>query len=173
MKTVYLLRHAKSSWDHHGLSDRERPLAKRGLRDAPAMGKRFAERDERIDLVLSSPAKRALTTAELFCQNCGYPIDHIIVDDDLYFLGSGTIEALVRAQDDRVTALMLVFHNPDITYFANAIGDSGETYVANVPTAGLIKSVCEVGSWGDWNHARARCEYFDYPKNDTGDVIRA
>ena len=172
MKTVYLLRHAKSSWDHPGLSDRERPLAKRGLRDAPAMGKRFADRDERFDLVLTSPARRAQTTAELFCENCGYPIDHIIVDDDLYFLGSGTIEAVIRAQDDAVAALMLVFHNPDITYFVNAIGDSGKTYVANVPTSGLIKSVCEVGSWSDWTHARARCEYFDYPKNDSGDVIR-
>ncbi len=172
MKYLYLVRHAKSSWDHTGLSDRERPLSRRGLRDAPAMGQRFADRGESVDLVLTSPAKRAQATAELVCQKCSYPVDHIIVDDDLYFLGSGTIEAVIRAQDDEVSRLMLVFHNPDITYFANAVGDSGDTYVANVPTCGLIKTVCDVGSWGDWTHARARCEYFDYPKNDSGDVIR-
>ena len=172
MKTLYLLRHAKSSWDHPGVADRERPLAKRGLRNAPEMGERFAARGERVDLMLSSPAKRALTTAELFAEACGYEPSHIIVEDDLYFLGSGTIEALVRAQDDSVASLMLVFHNPDITYFANAIGDSGENYIANVPTAGLVKTVCAVDSWRDWSHARASFDYFDYPRNETGDVIR-
>ncbi|UCH41951.1 MAG: histidine phosphatase family protein, partial [Gammaproteobacteria bacterium] len=56
MKTIYLLRHAKSSWEDSGLSDKQRPLASRGLRNAPEMGKRFAERDEQLERVLSSPA---------------------------------------------------------------------------------------------------------------------
>lgn len=170
MKSLYLLRHAKSSWAEHGLSDRERPLAKRGLHDAPMMGERFHSRGENLDRVISSPAVRAHTTAQLFCEACGFPSQDIETESDLYFLGSGSIEDVILAQDDAPQALMLVFHNPDITSFANSF-DAGFR-IDNVPTSGLLRLNCDIARWSDWSRDKSAFEYFDYPKNLTGDVIR-
>lgn len=170
MKTVYLLRHAKSSWDDSSLSDKERPLNARGQRDAPAMGARFGERGETLERVLSSPAERAHTTARLFCEACGFPPEDIAIEPDLYFAGSGSIVDLILAQDDIVRSLMLVFHNPDITYFVNSI--DYDVSIDNVPTCGLVKLVSDIAQWRDWGPDISRFEYFDYPKNDSGEVIR-
>lgn len=170
MKTVYLLRHAKSSWADGSLSDKQRPLNERGQRDAPAMGSRFAARDETVDRVLSSPAERAQSTARLFCEACGHPPDEIAIEPDLYFAGSGSIGDLIVAQDDSLRSLMLVFHNPDITYFANSI--DYDVRIDNVPTCGLVKLVSDIVQWRDWSQENSRFEYFDFPKNDSGDVVR-
>ena len=170
MKSLYLLRHGKSSWAEHGLSDKERPLAKRGLHDAPMMGERFHSRGEHLDRVISSPAVRAHTTAQLFCEACGFQVGNIETESDLYFLGSGSIEDVILRQDDQLRALMLVFHNPDITYFANSF-DAGFR-IDNVPTSGLIKLTCDIVQWRDWSRGNTTFEYFDYPKNLSAEVIR-
>ena len=81
MKTLFLIRHAKSSWDDTALSDKDRPLHDRGKRDAPKMGKRLARRDVKPDLILSSPAMRALTTAEIIAKKLDYKRKDIVVDD--------------------------------------------------------------------------------------------
>ncbi len=169
MKTLYLLRHAKSSWDHPGLGDRQRPLANRGLKNAPEMGQRFAARGESVDHVISSPAKRALTTAQLFCEACDFPQDRIEVHEDLYFLGADSIENLILNQGDAVDALMLVFHNPDITSFTNSIDDL--VRIDNVPTAGLVRFSSDIEHWSDWSRDNTQFDYFDYPKNPSADVI--
>ena len=84
MKMLFLVRHAKSSWDDTALPDKDRPLDDRGKRDAPKMGKRLAKRDVKPDLILSSPAKRALTTAEIIAKKLDYKLKDIVVDDRLY-----------------------------------------------------------------------------------------
>lgn len=171
MKSLYLLRHAKSSWSEPGLGDQQRPLNKRGLHDAPMMGERFRERGERLDHVVASPALRARTTAELFAQHCGFSAESIAIEADLYFLGSGSVEEVIQQQDDRVQSLMLVFHNPDITQFANSI--DYDFHVDNVPTCGLIKFNCDIAQWRDWSRGNSAFDYFDFPKNDSGEVLRA
>lgn len=170
MKHLYLLRHAKSSWSEPGLDDQSRPLNQRGLHDAPMMGERLQQRGERLDRVLSSPALRARTTAELFCGAAGFAAGDIAIEPDLYFLGSGSIEAVIRAQAAGARALMLVFHNPDITHFANSI--DYEFHVDNVPTCGLISLHCAIDRWSDWSRETSRVDYFDYPKNESGEVLR-
>ena len=170
MKFVYLLRHAKSSWSDSGLSDKQRPLNPRGLRDAPEMGARFGARGETLDRVLSSPAQRAQSTAQLFCEACGFPPDEIETEAELYFSGSGSIADLILNQDDRVRSVMLVFHNPDITHFVNSI-EYG-VHIDNVPTCGLVKLVSDIAQWRDWSPGNIHFEYFDFPKNDSGDVVR-
>jgi len=170
MKTLYLLRHAKSSWSEPGLGDQQRPLNKRGMADAPVMGERLQARDESIDAVVTSPALRAQTTAELFTHGCGYAGSEIAIDPDLYFLGSGSIEGVIRAQDDRRQAVMLVFHNPDITQFANSIDYA--FHVDNIPTCGLLKLSCAIEHWSDWSREQASVDYFDFPRNDSGSVVR-
>jgi phosphohistidine phosphatase len=84
MKTLFLIRHAKSSWESTALPDKDRPLNDRGKRDAPKMGKRLAKRDVKPDLILSSPARRALTTAEIIAKKLNYKRRDIVVDDRLY-----------------------------------------------------------------------------------------
>ena len=171
MKILYLLRHAKSSWSEPGLDDRQRPLNKRGTADAPMMGERLRARGESIDAVVSSPALRAQTTAELFSRACGFAPADIVIDSNLYFLGSGSIEAVIRAQEKRLQAVVLVFHNPDITQFANSI-DYG-FQVDNIPTCGLVRLNCDIARWSDWSRDHASIDYFDFPKNDSGSVLSA
>ena len=170
MKTLYLLRHAKSSWSIPGLSDQKRPLNKRGSRDAPEMGQRFRDRGETLDLVIASPARRAQDTARLFAETAGYAESAIQTDANLYFLGSGSIEDTIRAQEQTIQSLMLVFHNPDITHFANSI----DYYfrIDNVPTSGLLRLNCDIEGWQDWSRERVTVDYFDFPKNDSGEVLR-
>jgi len=162
MKTLFLLRHAKSSWGNPTLEDRQRPLNSRGLRDAPTMGKRFMDRDESLDQIITSPATRARTTAKLFAEACGFSSENIIEEADLYFTSTQSIEDLIIRGADQTQALMLVFHNPDITHFVNSIDASNQ--ISNVPTCGLIKLTCDIKSWRDWSVSNTRFEYFDYPK---------
>jgi phosphohistidine phosphatase len=170
MKVLYLLRHAKSSWAEPGLSDRQRPLNRRGLRDAPIMGERFGGRGESLQRVVSSPAMRAHTTAELFAGACGFPATGIAHEENLYFLGNRSIENVILAQDDQLQSLMLVFHNPDITYFANSI--DYDFRIDNIPTCGLVRVNCDIAHWSDWSRDNTTFEYFDFPKNDSGEVLR-
>ncbi len=170
MKTVYLLRHAKSSWANSLLTDKERPLNQRGLSDAPEMGARFAARGETVEQVVSSPAERAQSTARLFAEACGYPADEILIEPDLYFSGSESIADLILSRDDRLRSIMLVFHNPDITQFVNSI--DYDVRIDNVPTCGLIKMVSDIAQWRDWSTDNSDIEYFDFPKNESGDVMR-
>jgi len=170
MKSLYLLRHAKSSWAENGLSDRQRPLAERGLRDAPLMGERFSARGEHLERIISSPALRAHTTAQLFAEAGDFPSTDVVVEDDLYFLGSGSVGDVILSQDDQLNSIMLVFHNPDITHFVNSI--DYEVSIDNVPTSGLVKLDCDIVHWRDWASASTKFDYFDYPKNLSGDVIR-
>lgn len=162
MKTLFLLRHAKSSWDNPALEDRHRPLNNRGVRDAPIMGSRLMARDETLDLIITSPATRARCTAELFAEGCGFPQENIFEEAELYFTSTRSIEELITRQDEETQSLMLVFHNPDITSFANSIDTSNQ--IVNVPTCGLIKLTCDIASWRDWSVSSTRFDYFDYPK---------
>lgn len=162
MKTLYLLRHAKSSWSSPGLEDQQRPLNNRGIRDAPTMGARFKARNEIIDSIITSPAVRARTTAQLFADASGFPAEHIIQEPDLYFCGARSIQSIILNHDDQYRSLMLVFHNPDITGFVNSIDTS--LRISNIPTCGLVKLISDITNWGSWNRSNTRFEHFDYPK---------
>ena len=171
MKFLYLLRHAKSSWAEAGVDDKQRPLSGRGLHDAPMMGERFSERGEHLNRIMSSPALRAHTTAQMFAEAAGFTPEDVVVEPDLYFLGSGSIEDVILGQDDQRQSIMLVFHNPDITHFVNSIDYA--FHIDNVPTSGLIKLDCDIEHWHDWSRDNSAFVYFDYPKNLSGEVKHA
>ena len=133
------------------------------MRDAPLMGGRFRENDRNPDLILTSPAFRARRTAELFAEACGYSVEKIVEESELYFLGAQSIEDIIVSQDEQNQSLMLVFHNPDITNFVNSV--DAAMRIDNVPTCGLVKLVCDIQHWRDWSRSNTRFEYFDYPKN--------
>ena len=135
------------------------------------MGERFRERGETLERMLASPARRAQSTAELFSDACGFSSAAIVTEPDLYFLGSGSIENVILQQPDQVHALMLVFHNPDITYLANSLDYNFR--VDNIPTCGLLRLNCAIERWADWSPDLTTFDYYDFPKNDSGEVLRA
>jgi phosphohistidine phosphatase len=115
MKTLVLVRHAKSSWDNPGLSDFERKLNKRGVRDAPYMGKVVKEKGIQPDLIVSSPAVRALTTAKFFAHALDYSEDQIDKRESIYTSGPRQILTIINHLDDELNTIMLFGHNPDLT----------------------------------------------------------
>jgi len=145
MKTLYLIRHAKSSKDDPNLSDRDRPLADRGRRDAPTMGKRLAERDVKPDLLVSSPALRALTTAQLMADEIGYAREKIVVDDQLYGSSADVLLALVRALDRKADRVMLFVHNPEFTELAHRLSSD----IADMPTCAIAEFRFDTKKWSD------------------------
>ena len=101
MKTLYLIRHAKSSWDDPSLDDFNRPLNERGEKDAPRMGKRLKEREVTADLMITSPAKRALKTCKAIAKVLGYPGEKIKTDRSLYHAGEDAFLSVLKT-DKRV-----------------------------------------------------------------------
>ncbi len=165
MKRLTLLRHAKSSWDDVTLDDFDRPLAPRGRRSAPEMGRRLRAREEVPDLVLSSPAKRAITTARMACREMGYPESRIIEDRGLFHASANRIFEMVSSLETLAAHLMIVGHNPGFTDFANALGDAR---IDNLVTAGLFVVEFEIDDWGDLKAGDGRFVYYDYPRNERG-----
>ncbi|AEI79181.1 phosphohistidine phosphatase SixA [Cupriavidus necator N-1] len=145
MKTLFLVRHAKSSKDDPSLPDRERPLNDRGRQDAPEMGKRLAERKLKPDLLLSSPALRALTTAQLIADELGYARKDIALDDQLYATSAEELLAVVRALDKKLDCVMLFGHNPEFTDFAHRLSDE----ITDMPTCAVARFSFDTKAWED------------------------
>jgi phosphohistidine phosphatase len=161
MKTLVIVRHAKSSWDNPGLSDHQRPLAKRGLRDAPVMGARLAEWGPPVDRVISSSAVRALATAELVTQEMGLPWDEIQIEDDLYHATEIEMVEIINQQDDYIDGVMLFGHNPGMTYLVNDLSDLD---LDNLPTCGVVVMQFDADSWSEIGDKLAVTAEFDFPK---------
>lgn len=162
MKELIIVRHAKSSWKESGLDDRERPLNNRGERDAPEMGARLAKRKDRPDLIVSSPAVRALTTARIIARKLGYARKDIVVKERLY--GAGVVELLdvIRNADESVTTLMLFGHNPGLTELANHLGPRE---IPNLPTCGVLHLRFDAVAWAVVGYVRGDEVLFDFPKS--------
>lgn len=161
MKTLLLIRHAKSSWDSPGLSDFERPLNERGKRDAPEMAKRIKEKVE-IDLFVSSPAKRAKKTANFFAEEYGIDKDAIQLEEALYLAVPETFGSIIAALNDKASAAALFSHNPGITQYANSLC---KVKVDDMPTCAVFAVQAQCGSWRQFAEAEKEFLFFDYPKN--------
>jgi phosphohistidine phosphatase len=161
MKTLYIVRHAKSSWDHDGLSDFERPLNQRGHKDAPMMGTRLKHRQAVPAVIRASAANRAITTARLIAEELGYPLDRIEVDAGMYGAGPSDILAIVRELPENAEEAMLVGHNPTMQILAHRLGGfTGD----NLPTCGICCIDIEAASWQEAASSTGRIRYYEYPK---------
>jgi len=158
-KTLYLVRHAKSSWSNSALTDRERPLNKRGRRSAPDMGRRMVAKGHRPDLIVSSPAKRALSTARNIAKELGYDEVDIVTDEALYF---GSMQDVLEGLDDRYNRVMVVGHNPTMTYHMNNLAN---TSVDNMPTCAIGVIGFDIASWVDLYSAGGELLDYDFPKS--------
>lgn len=145
MKTLFLVRHAKSSKDDPSLADRDRPLADRGREDAPTMGRRMAKREVKPDLLMSSPALRALTTAQLVADEIGIERDKIVVDERLYASSADSLLAVIRALDRQVGSAMLFGHNPEFTELAHRLSPA----IDHMPTCAVAEFRFDTRKWSD------------------------
>lgn len=161
MKILIIVRHAKSSWNHPELSDRQRPLNSRGERDAPVMGKRIVDHGIRPSLIITSPAQRAWTTAKIIATEIGYPAEFLQREDSLYLASLDDLLGAVVAQDASFNSLMLVGHNPGLTEFANFLIPG---LTNNLPTAGVVSVQIDRDDWNLYEQPQAELLAFDYPK---------
>lgn len=144
MKTLLLMRHAKSSWKQENLSDHERPLKKRGRKDAKQIAKIINEQDLVPDLILSSSATRAVETAEVIVKSLNY-INEIIYSDALYMGEPGDFVAVLKTLDNHIDKVMIVAHNPGLEAYLQII--DGE--IESMPTAALGYLVVNIDKWKD------------------------
>ena len=168
-KKLIVIRHAKSSWDTPGISDFDRPLNGRGRKNAPEMGRRLKQSGIQPDLMLSSPARRAISTAQAIAAVLGYPAQDIATDFDLYLAGAHTILRVLRGQNDAHKCIMLFSHNEGITDFANML--SGH-YLDNLPTAGVIGFTFRCASWSEIAPHKGKFCFYDYPRNEVVGVYK-
>jgi phosphohistidine phosphatase len=164
LKNLYLTRHAKSSWGNPGLADIDRPLNHRGKKAAPLMGKLIVDRGENPELLISSPANRAFSTAKEFAKEMGCAETNIIVNRAIYGAGAQQLLNLVQDVDDLYNSIMLFGHNPTFTSFCNML--SGEN-ILNIVTCGVVRIDFEFSSWKNIDFNSGRMIYYEYPKKYT------
>jgi phosphohistidine phosphatase len=162
MKTLLIVRHAKSSWAEIGQPDIERPLNERGKKDAPDMAQRLLNRNIKIDLFVSSPAKRARKTAKLFAQQYQVNKEEIVTKEDLYEAETADFNSVVSSLDDKYKTIALFSHNPGITWYANTLVKGIK--VDNMPTCSVFAVSAEIREWKDFETSEKKFLFFDYPK---------
>jgi phosphohistidine phosphatase len=161
-KILLVVRHAKSSWDITDLNDFERPLNDRGKKDAPQMAKRLIDKNIPVDAFVSSPAKRAKKTAELFCETYGKSEEAIVYVSKLYHAPVEVFYEVVDGLYDSFNTVAIFSHNPGITEFVNTLTD--EVNIDNLPTCGVCAVQVKIKKWSDFKKAKKEFLFFDYPK---------
>jgi phosphohistidine phosphatase len=160
MKTLCLLRHAKSNRDDPTLHDRDRPLEARGEHDAEKMGKRWSQRLAAPDLILSSPALRALSTARIVAEGLGCKLKQIVVNESLYDATPAALLAVIEGLDDEVKRVMLVAHNPGLADLARRF----DTAIDQMPTCALAEFTFDTRTWSGLGRLKPERSAFDSPK---------
>ena len=163
MKRLTLLRHAKTETAHSGQDDWARELEPRGQKDAPEMARRLRERKLKPDRIITSPAVRALATANIFARELHIPATKLVQDERLYLAAPKVILEVIRELGGADAHLMIVGHNPGLTEFADRI--CAEREVDNMPTCAIYTLEVDLADWSAlaWNSG-SNAE-LDYPKN--------
>lgn len=157
MKTLILVRHAKSDWTHE-VPDFDRPLNERGHKDAPKMAKFLLEQGIRIDEFVSSPAKRALTTCRYFAETFGKP--KIKKVEHLYEPHQDDFIQTVLDLEDEYSSVALFSHNPGISDFASSLTEN----VLQFPTCGIAVFEIDTDEWSLFEGAHKKLLHFFVPK---------
>jgi phosphohistidine phosphatase len=164
MKTLLLIRHAKSSWTDPDRDYFYRPQNKRGKQNAPEMAQRLITRGMVPELIISSPAKRSRTTAKIMANEWKYPKQAILLEEELYLCYAATFLKVITKIDDDFGAVAIFAHNPGITDFANYLTE--EIRIDNVPTAGIFGIQADTDNWKDFDLAKKKFLFFEYPRKD-------
>lgn len=166
MKLLTLIRHAKSSWKEPGMEDFVRPLNGRGKRDAATMGQRLAAVGFAPGAIISSPAKRARSTATRLGKEIGYPKSEIVFEEGIYHAASDQLLLIVRQLDDSLDHAALVGHSPGFSELSDLLS---RDHIGDLPTCSVVRLQLDVSSWQEVGRKCAKLLDFDYPKrpNDT------
>lgn len=159
MKTLILIRHAKSSWNFD-IIDHQRPLNKRGLNDAELVATYLEKLNLQIDMLFCSDAKRTRLTADFFISKLAISPDRIVFNHDLYDFDGRLLERVIKNCDASINNLMVFGHNHAITSFVNTYGNK---YIENVPTCGVVVIQFDIMNWNDLNQGETTQTIF--PKN--------
>ena len=164
MKELVLVRHAKSDWTNESIKDIDRPLGEKGYEDAYLLSKWFKEEMGKPDLIISSPATRALNTAFIFARTFGYMEKEVMIEDSLYESDVKSYLKCISQTNAKVNRLMLFGHNPVITNLSNEINK--DLFFDNIPTCGIIKIGFEFNDWKEvLNKQEGKLLINKFPKN--------
>ena len=161
MKTLYLVRHAKSSWKYSELDDFERPLNRRGRDSLESMGEFLKEVKAAPDLIISSPATRAATTARIIAYKIHYPLEKILYSEYIYLSDEDVLLNFIQDIDNDVKEAMLIGHNPALTDLANYIS---KQQIGNIPTCGIFCVEFNISSWRKIDERCGTLKFFEFPK---------
>ncbi|MEZ4793500.1 MAG: histidine phosphatase family protein [Gelidibacter sp.] len=156
MKTLVLIRHAKSSWNHDVI-DKNRPLSDRGLGDAKLLSNEFLKFGFKPDAIFSSPAKRALATCNIFMGTLNFHTELLTISDELYDFGGWQVSNFIHSLSDSYENVMIFGHNHAFTAIANSFGDIN---IDNVPTCGLIMLQFDKDSWKNIDKGHTKMTLF-------------
>lgn len=157
MKTLYIVRHAKSSWAYDGVDDADRPLKKRGINDAHMMANILKDKIERPDVFLSSSANRALHTAVIFSKTFKYPMANLKISSSLYSFSDGYLVKTIKALDNGFDSAIVFSHNHGINDFVNSFGNK---FIDNVPTCGIVAIQFDTDHWKSIKRGNTIISYF-------------
>jgi phosphohistidine phosphatase len=144
MKTLYIVRHAKSSWDYTDVKDYDRPLTERGIGDAYLIASILKDKIKKPDVFVSSSANRALHTAIIFSDTLGYPLANLNINRSLYSFSDGYLLKTIYALDDDFDTAIIFSHNHGINDFVNKFGSQE---IENVPTCGVVAIQFDENHW--------------------------
>ncbi|HXL54900.1 MAG TPA: histidine phosphatase family protein [Chitinophagaceae bacterium] len=161
MKQLLLIRHAKSSWDDPSQNDFDRPLNKRGKKDAPEMAERLLDKKIKIDAFLSSPAERALDTCIYFTKAFDVKKKEIIQIPELYNAQVENFYKVVSEVDNSFDTIALFSHNPGITEFVNELTD---VHIDDMPTCSIFAVKADIKNWEEFTEGEKLFWFYDYPK---------
>jgi phosphohistidine phosphatase len=163
MKTLLLIRHAKSSWGDASISDFDRPLNERGKHDAPVIAQRIMDKGIRIDAFISSPAKRAKKTAGLMMKKFIEDEKKLIQISALYEAPESNFFDVIETLEDKFDSVAIVAHNPGITNFINALNCHP---IDHMPTCAVYAIRIKSDKWFDFRKSQKEFLFFDFPKNE-------
>ncbi len=161
MKYLFLIRHAKSSWSSPELSDIKRPLNERGKNDAPLIGNILKKDSVSPDIIYSSPAARALTTAKIIAKSVGYPAKKIVIKPDIYEASVPDLLRLINSIEEKYNKVMIFGHNPGLSNLSNYLCNS---FRNNMPTCGVVQLEFETNNWLEVTENSGSLIKFEYPK---------
>lgn len=160
MKTLYIVRHAKSSWAYQGIKDQDRPLKKRGINDAYLVSKAIQKKITRPDVFVSSSANRALHTSVIFCETFNYPLANLQINKSLYSFSDGYLIKTIKALDDGFNSAIIFSHDHGISDFVNKFGS---VKIEHTPTCGIVGIQFDTKHWK--NIKKGKTILVDFPKN--------
>jgi phosphohistidine phosphatase len=161
LKTLFLIRHAKSSWDDIDISDFDRPLNKRGERDAPFISELLASKITSPQLIYSSPANRAFSTAKIFAKSFNYSIHEIVIAENIYEGSVSNIMNVIYKTTNDIDIIMMFGHNPGFTLVTNYLSNK---QISNMPTCGAVQLNFNLNSWNEIEGNTGSLVLFEYPK---------